>query len=150
MLSQPGICWIRPPLKIKLLNHIILEVTDFGNLFDLIEERTRMKWNELTHEEQLQQIITKSNDRPQVIFKHSTRCGISAVAKSRLERWTPTEDFDFYYLDLIRYRQLSGKVAESFDVYHESPQVLVIKNGQCVYDESHLGISLQDILEHAA
>jgi bacillithiol system protein YtxJ len=109
-----------------------------------------MKWNELTSEEQLQQIKAKSSDRPQVIFKHSTRCGISAVAKSRLERWTPTEEFDFYYLDLIRFRQLSSKVAETFAVYHESPQVLVIKNGECVYDESHLSISLQDILEHAA
>jgi bacillithiol system protein YtxJ len=151
MLSQPGICWIRqPPLRINSLNHTILKVTDSGSLFDLIDESTAMKWNELTGEEQLQQIITRSNDRPQVIFKHSTRCGISAVAKSRLERWTPTEDFDFYYLDLIRYRQLSAKVAEAFEVYHESPQVLVIKNGECVYDESHLGISLQDILEHAA
>ncbi len=109
-----------------------------------------MKWNELTEENQLMAIRERSFQRPQVIFKHSTRCGISSVAKSRLEKWTPGEDFDFYYLDLIRYRPLSGKVAEEFHVYHESPQVLVIKNGECVYDESHLGISLQDILELAA
>jgi len=72
------------------------------------------------------------------------------VAKSRLEKWQPTEDFDFYYLDLVKYRPLSDKVAKQFHVFHESPQVLVIKDEQCVYDESHLGISLQDILEHAA
>ena len=109
-----------------------------------------MKWYELTDEHQLSAIKERSFQRPQVIFKHSTRCGISAVAKSRLEKWKPTEDFDFYYLDLIRLRPLSNKVAEEFQVYHESPQVLVIKKGVCVYDESHLGISLQDILEHAA
>ena|ERR1700730_18470409 len=109
-----------------------------------------MKWNELSSEEQLGEIKEKSKERPQVIFKHSTRCGISSVAKSRLEKWQPTEDFDFYYLDLIRHRTLSDIVAKQFHVFHESPQVLVIKNGQCVYDESHLGISLQDILEHAA
>ncbi len=109
-----------------------------------------MKWNELTDENQLSAIRERSFQRPQVIFKHSTRCGISSVAKSRLEKWTQTEDFDFYYLDLIRYRLLSNKVAEQFDVYHESPQVLIVRNGECVYDESHLGISLHDILEHAA
>jgi bacillithiol system protein YtxJ len=109
-----------------------------------------MKWNELTSKEQLCEIKERSKERPQVIFKHSTRCGISSVAKSRLEKWQPTEVFDFYYLDLIRYRPLSDIVAKQFHVFHESPQVLVIRNGQCVYDESHLGISLQDILEHAA
>ena len=109
-----------------------------------------MKWNELTEENQLPQIKEKSLHRTQVIFKHSTRCGISSVAKSRLEKWQPSEDFDFYYLDLIRYKPLSNKIAEEFHVYHESPQVLVVRNGECVYDESHLGISLQDIMEHAA
>jgi len=109
-----------------------------------------MRWNDLNAEDQLEMIRKKSSEKPQVIFKHSTRCGISSVAKSRLEKWQPTEDFDFYYLDLIKYRSLSNRVAEEFDVYHESPQVLVIKNGECVYDESHLGISLQEILNLAA
>ncbi len=109
-----------------------------------------MNWNDLNAEDQLEMIRKKSSQKPQVIFKHSTRCGISSVAKSRLEKWQPSEDFDFYYLDLIKYRSLSNRVAEEFEVYHESPQVLVIKNGECVYDESHLGISLQEILELAA
>ena len=113
-------------------------------------EMDNMKWNELTSEEQLQQIKQKSFDRPQVIFKHSNRCSISSVAKMRLEKWQPSEDFDFYFLDLIQFRPLSNKIAETFMVHHESPQVLVIKNGECVYDESHLGISLQEILELAA
>lgn len=109
-----------------------------------------MKWNELTGIEQLPLIKERSRQRTQVIFKHSSRCGISSVAKSRLEKWTPTDDFDFYFLDLIKYRPLSNKVSEEFQVYHESPQVLVIRNGECVYDESHLGISLQEILDFAA
>ena len=116
----------------------------------LIIETDMMKWNELTSEEQLQQINDRSSERPQVIFKHSSRCSISSVAKSRLEKWHPNEDFDFYFLDLIRYRPLSNKIAETFLVHHESPQVLVIRDGECVYDESHLGISLREILELAA
>ena len=109
-----------------------------------------MKWIELNSDRQIADIREKSAQKPQVIFKHSTRCGISAVAKSRLDKWQPTEDFDFYYLDLIKNRDLSNKIATEFHVYHESPQVLIIKNGECVYDESHLSISVQDILFHAA
>jgi bacillithiol system protein YtxJ len=109
-----------------------------------------MNWIALTTEEQLKQIRERSAQRPQVIFKHSIRCGISAVAKSRLERARASENIDFYFLDLINYRSLSKKVAEEFNVYHESPQVLIIKNGECVYDESHMGISMEEILMHAA
>ena len=108
-----------------------------------------MNWIALTSEDQLKEIRERSAQRPQVIFKHSTRCGISALAKSRLDKSNPSGDIDFYFLDLINYRALSKKVAEEFNVYHESPQVLVIKDGQCIYDESHMGITIDDILQHA-
>lgn len=109
-----------------------------------------MNWIALINEDQLKQIREKSAEKAQVIFKHSVRCGISSLAKSRLERSKPAEDIDFYYLDLINNRNLSRKVAEEFNVYHESPQILIIKNGQCVYDESHMGISMDVIVEHVA
>ena len=111
-----------------------------------------MHWIHLTDEEQLKQIITKSQNRPQVIFKHSTRCSISSVALQRLQKVEQPSDIDFYFLDLIAYRSVSNQVSEVFKVYHESPQVLVIKDGNCIYDESHLSISMGDIIEsvHAA
>ena len=109
-----------------------------------------MNWKDLTEESQLSEIKEASKLRPQVIFKHSTRCSISAVAKSRLERGTPPSNVDFYFLDLIRNRPISNKIAEEFSVYHESPQVLLIKNGECVYDESHSGISMADIEDQVA
>lgn len=108
-----------------------------------------MHWIHLNDEEQLKQIITKSQQRPQVIFKHSTRCSISAVALQRLQKAAQPEDIDFYFLDLIAYRHISNKIAELFGVNHESPQVLVIKDGTCVFDESHLGIHMDDIVEQA-
>jgi bacillithiol system protein YtxJ len=108
-----------------------------------------MNWIELTDESQIAGIKERSMLKPQVIFKHSTRCSISNVAKSRLERNTPPQDVDFYFLDLIKYKHISGKIAEYFSVYHESPQVLLIKNGDCVYDESHSGISMDEITEQA-
>lgn len=109
-----------------------------------------MQWNSLTHEAQLDQLITTSAQKPQVIFKHSTRCSISSVAYQRLQKAQLPEGIDFYYLDLLAHRPLSNKIAEVFRVHHESPQVLVIKDGKCVYDESHLAISMQDITEQAS
>ena len=104
-----------------------------------------MNWKDLTEEAQLNAIKEESKERPVVIFKHSTRCSISSMAKSRLERGAAPEEASFYYLDLIRYRNVSNKIAEVFGVYHESPQVLIIRNAECVYDESHNGISMDEI-----
>lgn len=109
-----------------------------------------MNWIDITNPSQLETIKEKSKSKAQLIFKHSTRCSISSVAKSRLERATAPDHIDFYYLDLINHRDISAKVAEVFAVYHESPQILLIKNGECVYDESHSGISMEDITEQAA
>ncbi|MEJ7587030.1 MAG: bacillithiol system redox-active protein YtxJ [Ferruginibacter sp.] len=106
-----------------------------------------MDWIALTEEAQLTEIKKLSESKPQVIFKHSTRCSISSVVKNRLERTKPPGNVDFYFLDLIRNRDISNKIADEFSVYHESPQVLLIKDGKCIYDESHSGISMHEIEE---
>jgi bacillithiol system protein YtxJ len=108
-----------------------------------------MNWINLTQEEQLQQIKINSKNKPQVIFKHSTRCSISSMAKNRLEKSAQPDEIDFYFLDLIKYRPISNKIAELFKVYHASPQILLIKNDECVYDESHSGIDMGEIIEQA-
>lgn len=106
-----------------------------------------MDWKELREESELEEIVRSSETKPQVIFKHSTRCSISSVAKGRLERSKVPPGADFYYLDLISYRNISNKIAQIFGIHHESPQILVIKNGECIYDESHMGINMGDIEE---
>ena len=108
-----------------------------------------MHWIHLTDEEQLKQIINKSQLKPQLIFKHSTRCSISAVALQRMQKTAQPSDIDFYFLDLLANRPLSNKIAEVFKVHHESPQILLIRDGSCVYDESHLGISMHEIMDQA-
>ncbi|MEP6597667.1 MAG: bacillithiol system redox-active protein YtxJ [Ginsengibacter sp.] len=108
-----------------------------------------MEWIIINSPVQLEEIREKSKLKPQVIFKHSTRCSISSMAKGRLERSPKPENVDFYYLDLIHYRALSTKLSEEFNVWHESPQVLVIKDGMCVYDESHSAIRMEDIAKVA-
>lgn len=106
-----------------------------------------MQWIELTDPAQLAEIRNLSYSQPQVIFKHSTRCSISSMAKSRLERTEAPSGVDFYYLDLLKFRPVSDQVANDFKVWHESPQILLITNGECVYDESHSGISMAELIE---
>jgi len=108
-----------------------------------------MNWIQLTNEEQLQKIIEQSSSRPQVIFKHSSRCAVSSMAKNRLERNYHPVEIDFYFLDLLSHRLLSNKVAQAFNVSHESPQILLIKNKSCVYEESHTGIDMNEIIEQS-
>lgn len=109
-----------------------------------------MNWIQLTTTDQLDSIKEKSHQVPQVIFKHSTRCSISSMALGRLERAKVPDNADFYYLDLIAHRDISNKIAADFHVPHESPQILIIKNGSCTYHESHMGITMDDITEQVA
>ncbi len=109
-----------------------------------------MNWKEFIDESGLEAIKKLSIEKTQVIFKHSTRCSISTMAKSRLERSAKPDGIDFNYLDLIAHRDISTKIASDFNVEHASPQILVIKNGECIYDESHNAINMDEILEVAS
>lgn len=108
-----------------------------------------MNWKKLELESQLNDIKSLSKETPVVIFKHSTTCPISSMAKNRLESsWDINEStISPYYLDLLRYRNVSTRIAELFDVVHESPQVLLIKDGECIYENSHLDINVPEIKE---
>jgi len=101
-------------------------------------------WKILDTESQLDQVIKDSYNKPVVLFKHSVTCGISAGAKHTLEsNWDfKEEELDFYYLDLLSFRSVSNKIAELFDVIHQSPQVILIKDGKAVYNTSHHKISV--------
>lgn len=110
-----------------------------------------MNWNTLTNSVELQKIITQSHQSPQVIFKHSTRCSISSMALSRLERsWKADAhpQSQLFLLDLIQHRDISNQIAAAFGVYHQSPQVLIIYQGKAVYDASHMDISYSEIAKN--
>ena len=103
---------------------------------------------DLESEDQLKELHEKSFSEPVVIFKHSTRCAISSMVFSRLRRsWdgVVAEDQDLYYLDLIRYRDTSAAIASKYSVAHESPQLLIIKDGMCTFNASHNAINVEDI-----
>jgi len=108
-----------------------------------------MNWNILNDYNQVQNLVEASHQKPQAIFKHSTRCSISVMAKDRLERVPFPEQIQFHYLDLLQYRDISNKIAEQFGVHHQSPQILLIKNGECIFEETHSAISMDEIVEQA-
>ena len=110
-----------------------------------------MKWNELRSPDQLDVIREESKSGPVLIFKHSYRCSISQMAKDRLERkWSEQAGaIKPYFLDLITHRDISNRVADQFDVEHESPQVLLIRNGTAVFDRSHFEIEFGAIVAAA-
>lgn len=111
-----------------------------------------VQWQHLTAEPQLEELVEQSKSNPVLIFKHSTRCGISHTALDRLEReWTQTSDrIHPYYLDLLAYRGTSNAVAERFRVQHESPQVILIQKGAVVYHASHTAISVAEMMSRLA
>jgi bacillithiol system protein YtxJ len=106
-----------------------------------------VNWIPLENLNDLEKIVHLSDTSYVVLFKHSTRCSISDIAKARLERATSLPvNTVFYYLDLLKHRDISASIAEQFNVQHESPQVIIVKNGECIYDESHNGISMDEII----
>ncbi len=107
-----------------------------------------MNWIDLHAEDQLQEIKNNSFKTPQIIFKHSTRCSISSMAKNRLDKSSQPDVGSFYYLALLKYRNISNGIVETFKIPHQSPQVLIIKDGACTYDESHGSITMDDISMH--
>ncbi len=106
-----------------------------------------IQWHQLTTEADLEAVIERSNTVPCVIFKHSTRCSISSMAKSRFERnWDlDGTEIEPYYLDLIAYRPVSNKIAETLGVEHQSPQVVLLKDGKAIYNTSHNDINVADL-----
>jgi len=103
-----------------------------------------MNWTALDSAQQLNEI--KGKPGYSLIFKHSTRCSISMMAKRRFEMdWDALPaDMPLYFLDLIKHRDISAQVAEDFHIHHESPQMLLIKDGECILDQSHGGISVDE------
>jgi len=98
-----------------------------------------MDWKIIDHLEILDELIEKSNNFPQIIFKHSTRCAVSSLALNRLSS-KPTNK-NYYIVDIMSHKDISNELASRFKIVHQSPQLLMIHNGVCVHDTSHLGIS---------
>jgi len=118
----------------------------FGNDSNKDTASSAIMWNALIAIQQLNVIVEESQDSPVLIFKHSTRCSISRFALKQFEK-----EFDLegkikpYFLDLLEHRAISNEIASQFNVQHQSPQILLIKNGISVYDSSHDNIQVNSL-----
>ncbi|BCY29470.1 bacillithiol system redox-active protein YtxJ [Flavobacterium okayamense] len=108
------------------------------------EVNSKVNWIPLTEFSQLDEIVENSNDKTIGIFKHSTRCSISRFTLKQFESEYNIENkVDLYFLDLLNHRDVSNEIANRFQVIHQSPQLIVIKNGVAVYDASHSDIEAE-------
>jgi bacillithiol system protein YtxJ len=118
----------------------------FGDSENKNTNTSKINWIELTDLGQLNEIMDLSHEQPVAIFKHSTRCSISRMALKQFEN-----EFDLegsvtpYFLDLLNHRDISQEIATRFEVYHQSPQLLLIKEGKSVYDVSHSDIDAVEL-----
>lgn len=125
----------------------------FKNIFgenkseDKQNENGEAKFFTLHKIEQFDEIDEISYTKPVVLFKHSTRCIISRTVLKQFENefQFPEEKIDWYLLDLLNHRDLSNEIASRYHVVHQSPQIVVIKNGKAVFNESHDSISVDDL-----
>lgn len=120
-----------------------------GKLFSSGEKES-LPWTNINEMSQLDEIDRLSKDKPVLLFKHSTRCSISAMALGRFERsYSQESSFNPYFLDLIAHRDISNEIASRYGVRHESPQAILIRDGKAVFDTSHMGISYDELNSEA-
>lgn len=124
----------------------------FSKIFDTKSSQNKeekiLPWIPLTSTDELDHIVDRSITKTQLIFKHSTRCGISRMVMNQfVATYNLDLNADLYYLDLLSYREVSNEVGYKFQVLHESPQLLVIKNGVVLAHASHGAINDIDLVK---
>lgn len=126
----------------------------FNNLFGTSKSEEKketpvLPWIPLTSIDQLEEIVSKSKGKPQFIFKHSTTCGVSRMVMNAFKTQynLGKEQADLYYLDLHSYREVSNETGYKFQVLHQSPQLLVIKNGVAIANASHGSINDVEVVK---
>lgn len=103
------------------------------------QKGTKVHWNQLTNVDQLNDVVEVSKEKKVVVFKHSTRCSISASVLNKFEKQIG-EGYTLYFLDLIAHRDISAAIAEKFNVIHQSPQAIFLENGEVTQHDSHYGV----------
>jgi|TARA_R110000737_G_scaffold151521_1_gene180804 bacillithiol system protein YtxJ len=108
-----------------------------------------VSWKNLSNLKQLDEVLENRSGEKHLLFKHSTRCGVSAMVKKQFENEWPAEQKEIvvWYLDLLNHRDISNAIAEKTGVFHQSPQAIAVINGEVVYDASHSQISARSIIK---
>ncbi|GLU44528.1 bacillithiol system redox-active protein YtxJ [Allomuricauda sp. NBRC 101325] len=121
----------------------------FGKKEKTVQEKNELPWIPLESLEQLEEIKEKSNERTQVVYKHSVTCGISSMVLNMFKgSYEMDTECDLYFLRIQDHRDISSAIAVTFDVIHESPQLLIVKDGGVVFHTSHGAISSVDLKDY--
>ena len=121
----------------------------FGSSDEKKEKLSNVNWIPLQLMGQLDEIIALSKEKPVLIFKHSTRCSISRFALKQFENEFDLQNqIDAYFLDLLEFRAISNEIASRFGIMHQSPQLLLIKEGKVLYDASHGDIQANELKKY--
>jgi len=116
------------------------------NIFKTEKKETNSLWKVIENEEDWQEAVRNSFQSKVLVFKHSTRCMISRMVLNNFEKdlsKSPKDGYLFYYLDLLKHREISNAIAEQMEVTHQSPQILVLEKGKSIYNASHNNIQLK-------
>lgn len=116
-------------------------------LFSSSKPKTTFPWKNIESMQTLDEVIALTKDKAVLIFKHSTRCSISMMVLTRFQsEWDlNTNNCELYFLDLIAHRDISNKIEQLTGVIHQSPQAILLRNGEVLYEASHNSISAREI-----
>ncbi len=111
------------------------------------ESRADFGWRSINDDDALREIVMASNTKPQVIYKHSTRCATSFFALKNVQRISGEgrKKADFYMVDVIGQRTLSFQVAELLGIHHESPQLIILKDGEVCWHGAHQNVGAEAV-----
>ncbi|MBN31995.1 MAG: bacillithiol system redox-active protein YtxJ [Crocinitomicaceae bacterium] len=108
-----------------------------------------MKWNTLESMKDWTAALEASDEQPVVVFKHSNRCNISRMAlKLTEQRWELPACVKPFLLDLLNHRTVSNAISQDLETEHQSPQLLLVRNGKTVHCANHSNIDPVDLLPY--
>lgn len=91
--------------------------------------------NPLKNNDDFAAALKHSEKEPVFIFKHSATCPISRFAEQSVQ--SIQDDYPVYKVIVQQSRALSQSIAQDLRVHHESPQIILLQNGEVVTDLSH-------------
>ena len=97
----------------------------------------------ITDSESFEELLARSNRQPVVLFKHSITCSISGLAYQELKRFNG----EVALVEVQKARELSKEIEKRTGIAHQSPQVMVLRNGQVVWNASHWQVKSEDVAE---
>lgn len=105
-----------------------------------------IRWIPLTELSSVDRVLDESFTKDQIVFKHSPRCSISVMALEKLENAEDVPDLDFYIIDVVQNREVSLYLADKIDLIHQSPQLIQLRNAECIMDRSHWQVEMNEIM----